>query len=472
MLLSTKHANQTTITVSNFTGGLNSTTIPEMIGDNQLSEAVNMEVDTSTGTLRTCSGTKLSYAPDIPIYAAMWDKINEEMLFVSENRAVYLVNFTRRIHEKIGQLNGFLYPLYTEWEDGILIAAGAKLQYYNGKKLITLNDSPAVCDAVYIRAGRVFINHDNEIRYSAVGDETDWKEDDNVDSASKFVEAGYKDGGKVIGLVNLSSDIIIIKDNNRIYRLSGEYPAWSIREISREVDCSGRLSFCGIANGVFIVGENKLQLISTTQEYGDMKAANVANNVINLFAHLPKNPRCKYVPTLNQVWILSKIGSVIVYDLTYSCFFERRFTSNVIDVISVNDTVYVIKENGIYVLDSNVFSDEAEPLEWRFMAKRIVSYYEYLLKRVQVSYISLLEEDNPAEVTVGAVTLKLKPMPASPLIYENNDLIYNNDSLLYPIVSQFGNTRCVYRNRYLDIKGKGSGSGIIFNKIMFDIVEV
>lgn len=471
MLLSTKHARQQTMTIYDFTGGLNSTAIPEMIRENQLSEAVNMEIDTSTGTLRTSCGTVAVYKPELEIEAAMYDKINDEILIMDNEKNLYVVNFIRRNHVKVGRVNGTDYPLYTEWENGILIASGEKLQYYNGKGLVTLEGSPNT-KGTYVRAGRVLTNYENTIRYSAVGDEENWEEDNNVDSASKFIEAGYKDGGNIIGLVNLSTDIIIIKDNGRVYRLSGEYPAWSIREISREVDCAGRLSFCGIANGVFIVGKNKMQLISTSQEYGDMKVANVANNVINLFAHLPENPRCKYVTYLNQVWVLGKIGSVIVYDLNFNCFFERRFNSNVIDVLSVGDTVYIVKANGIFKLDETVFYDDGEPLEWRFAARKMVSYYEYLLKRVQVSYIPLIEDELPAEVRVGKVVLELRPMPESPLIYDNQTIIYNNDSLLYPMVSLFENTRCIYRNRELDIKGNGAGSGVIFNKIIFDIVEV
>lgn len=49
MRLATKHANQQTVTLYDFTGGLNTSTTEETIADNQLAVAVNVEVDSVTG---------------------------------------------------------------------------------------------------------------------------------------------------------------------------------------------------------------------------------------------------------------------------------------------------------------------------------------------------------------------------------------------------------------------------------------
>ena len=52
MRLSAKHE-QRTVTYGNFTGGLNNTSVPEQIAENQLAECVNMEFNRATGALET-----------------------------------------------------------------------------------------------------------------------------------------------------------------------------------------------------------------------------------------------------------------------------------------------------------------------------------------------------------------------------------------------------------------------------------
>lgn len=475
MGLSAKHIRQQTVARYDFTGGLNLTTVAEMIGDNQMAEAVNVEIDRATGSLKTACGAVCIYKSPVPIRALLYDSINSRYLIVS-GEDVYRSNLASSVH--VGKLTGKRFPVYTAWEDGILIASGGKLQYWNGKRLLTIKDSPENCNGVYIRAGCVFVYHGNEIRHSAVGDEENWTEDNNVDSASKFVEAGYKDGGEIIGLANLSSDVLIIKSNGRVYRLSGEYPNWSIREISRNVDCLNSTSYCAVANSVLILGANKLQAINTSQEYGDMKAVNVAQNVTNLFYRMtPANARLVFVAPLNQVWMLGGARErIVVYDLTFNAFTERQFNSEIVDVVSVNDAVFVVRKDKVTQLEESVFSDEVfckseAPLSWRFMGKRMTSYYEYLLKRMRATYIPL-DCAGEAKVSVGDIFLKPRPAPPSPLVLDNHELVYGNERLIFPIENYFEDTRCVYRNHYLDVSGSGDGSPVILLKIEFDVAEV
>ena len=238
------------------------------IAENQLSFAVNVEVDHATGRLKTVAGTTdVWHFPKI--FAAAYDEINDKLLLIDEDKKVYAADFeTKIISDELGTLSGDLYPITTSWEDGLLIASGGKVQYFNGENFMTIEESPNAT-GVYIRAGRVLVTDENNVRYSGVGDETNWTEDTGDDSSSKFVEAGYKDGGKLIGMTNLSSDVLLIKDNRRLYRLSGEYPDWSISEVSRNVEVSGRLSFCSVADSIFILGRNEIQSIQTTSSYGD-----------------------------------------------------------------------------------------------------------------------------------------------------------------------------------------------------------
>ena len=249
-VLSTKHARQQQVSIADFSGGLNTSSSMAGIQPNQLSEVLNMELDSVTNRLKTVAGTvDVMAVSGVTLWAAAWDEINKKMILVDTAKRVYATNLTGGIGSSLGTLTGSLYPVTANWENGLLIASGGKLQYYNGTALVTLTNSPN-SNSVYTRASRVVVTTGNEVHYSAVGDETDWTEDSNSDASSVWVEAGYKDGGQFIGMVNLSSDILILKNNRRVYRLSGEYPDWAIAEVSRNVECVGRRSFASIAGNV------------------------------------------------------------------------------------------------------------------------------------------------------------------------------------------------------------------------------
>ena len=496
MKLGVKHQNQQTIVRADFSGGLNTSANVDGIAENQLSVAVNVEVDHATGRLKTVAGTT-----DIlflnNIFAALYDAINGILLLVTADKTVHATDLN--IITTLGRLSGNLYPISASWEDGLLIASGDKLQYFNGTNLLTL-DSPNAT-SVYVRAGRVLVTDENNVRYSGVGDETNWTEDTNDDSSSKFVEAGYKDGGKLIGMVNLSQDILLIKNNHRLYRLSGEFPNWAISEISRNVEVSGRISYCAVADSVFILGRNEVQNIQTTADYGDMKPQNVATLITSEIQKLPANTKLRYVPPLSQIWVINS-REVLMFDLVTNSWYKREFNSPVIDVISVGNEVMIIKPDRVSILNANTFYDSDLPLRWKWQGQRLVSQHDYLLKRTQVSIIPLSSLLYSGQIRVGAVIIGL-PIPERNLeLYKNLSRIYKNhtkicsegrrrfiyakgDYILENLDPIYGNPKPifskptfikenhnVFRSRFLDVRGNGSMGGIIFNTVILDLVEV
>lgn len=494
-----KHGeNQQTISRVDFSGGLNTSANVDGISENQLSVAVNVEVDHATGRLKTVAGTIDILLFNSKIYAALYDGINQKLLLVTEDKKVYATDFETVM--ELGDLNGSLYPIATSWECGLLIASGSKLQYYNGTTLDTITGSPNA-SSVYVRAGRVLVTDSNNVRYSATGDEKDWVEDTNYDASAKFVEAGYKDGGNLIGMINLSQDVLLIKDNKRLYRLSGEYPNWQISEVSRNIEVNGRLSYCSIADAVFMLGKSEVQSIQTTDTYGDMKPQNIAILVTNEIQKLSIETKLRYVPPLNQIWAING-RYIMVFDLVTQSWYKREFNSTVIDVICIGTDVLIIKEDRVSKLDESTFYDEGKPLRWQWQAQRLVSQHEYLLKRTQVSVTPLSTILYTGQVRVGAVIIGL-PIPTRILsIYYNRSRIYKNrtkicsvgrrrfvyakgemiyDNLTpicwnkqkvfsHPTVIK--ESRNVFRSRFIDIGGSGSMGGIIFNSITLTISEV
>ena len=193
---STKHQNQQPVMLADFSGGLNTSASDEMIAPNQMSFLCNMEID-NAGKLRTVRGTNdildVSQFITSDIKAAAWDDINKVLLlFCKDGNSYAMMDDLQFIH--IGELNGDEEVITANWEDGVLVASGGYLQYikYVGAsdpeedqtavvyKMNTIIQSPPDSRGVYVRSGRVFVfDGDDNLLYSAVGDETNWTQDSN-----------------------------------------------------------------------------------------------------------------------------------------------------------------------------------------------------------------------------------------------------------------------------------------------------
>lgn len=503
MILSSKHAQRQQPTArADFTGGLNTAASVEDIAENQLAEVVNMEIDAATGRLRTVAGT-IDILETENIFAAIYDSINSLILIVKNDKQIFLADFQGNIqNSSIGNLSGNLYPKYCAFENGVLVASGGALQYFNGTELLTLN-SPAA-ENVFVREGRVIIVSETNLYYSGVGDENFWLEDNNVESAAKFIEVGYKDGAKIICTVPLAQDIFILKNNKHAYRLGGVYPEWQINKSAENVECSGRLAYCAVADEVFVVGANEVSLIQNAF-YGNFKPEDIAAQIKSEIHRLPKNPLVRFVNSLWQVWIIGKGGAVLIYDVRLKAWFKRQFNAAVIDVFTVADEVYIVKADRISKLDNGTFKDNGEYLSWKFTAQRLVSHYDYLLKRTKITVTPLNHEYYCGKISVGKVVVPL-PIPKRPVetfendspIFDNatringkgrvrgvmlpqipNDDIFKNKKLSFEERQKiFANNKFeivsknVFRSHYLNVKGEGTGGRFILNQIVMDIAEV
>ena len=183
-----KHGEQQpVISKSDFTGGLNTASQIDDIAENQLADVLNMEIDIATGKLQYFDGTKLKTLDSSPFVI------------------------------------------------------------YDGKNNQVTMENP-IAENVFVRQGRVCFTSGSKIYYSAIGDENFYFDDTNRKDTAKWIEVGYKDGAKIKAVVSLSNDVLIIKDNKKVYRLAGENPQWQLAEVASEVNCSGRLSVCKVGD--------------------------------------------------------------------------------------------------------------------------------------------------------------------------------------------------------------------------------
>lgn len=518
---STKHQNQKPKMLADFSGGLNTAVSDEMIAENQMSFLVNLEVD-SGGKLRTVRGTEeiLDVRQFITsdIKAAAWDDINKVLLLFCQDGNTYAM-YDDATFEHIGVLNGDEEVSTVNWEDGVLVASGGYLQYakYVGAsdpeedqtpvvyRLSEIVQSPPDSRGVYVRSGRVFVyDGDDNLLYSAVGDEENWTQDSNDPSAAIFTQIGYKSGGRIIGLINLQSYVLIIKDNGKVFRLENEFPDWAIKEVTSNGLCKGQAAFTSVGNAVFILGERTLQQINPTDDAGNMPINYVGKQVENQIASLPATTKLRFNADLNQLWFVTGSQWVLVFDCNTQTFFQRYFNSDVVDIVGN----FVIRRNKIteLVMMDDDMTDDKEPLEYRAQFKTEMSYNDILVKKVDLSIIPLVDfyenaaarvevgkivvpfpdrsktYDDTRQRTVGVTNEALEP-PYSELdgewdedarqwTYNDSADVFLNEERDRHGMSLHYKKRQVYRDHMMEIKLSGSGFPFVLNFISFDMVEV
>ena len=551
MNLSSKHQ-QNIVTYGDFTGGLNTTTVPDMIADNQMAECVNMEFNRTTGALQTCCGTALVFkAPaNITIDRLFYDAINNVFLFTDKNtKFIYkscLVDVdggSRCDREKVGMLTGDKTPTAVMWDKGLIIASGGRLQYWNGTTLTiititfeneqnvykwekigatlpsgkiandfsfntqytkdqsyvrykdnfylckethtSISDSPTTCNGVFVKNGRIYVWYDYRLQCSCVGDMQGWYDVSGDDSTSKWIDIGYKEGEKeqayIAGACALSSDIVIIKNDGKIYRLSGNYPDWNLKEIARNITCLNPQCFTAVQDGVFIVGREGMFLLQTTIDYGDVRPVNIASGILSLMSTLSfETSWVKFLPALNQIWIAGYDNRFICYDLSFKAFFQRQFTSVVNDICAYKSYFMLAKQDKIVELFAGVYQDDKystneSNMEWHIVAKSHLSFYDFLLKRIRVSYVPMTDDFEKAYFVTAdkKINVSLKEnTDESSNLYTDDTFIENDIRSIFPMNMQVATKWLVYRNKMLGVELRGEGSAVQINRIDMAVAEV
>lgn len=510
MQISSEHRREAWEVLSDFSGGLNTSYSQEQIAENELAVCLNMDVDTATGKLKVVDGNVvvLKPEPSLNLYTMFYDRINSCYIGTAKSGEVYTLKGTDI--NLIGTLTGSLSPVYSLWEDGVLIASGGKLQYYNGSNLATLDNSPSQTVFVTTRQGRVVaVDHskgnESNIYFSAVGDETSWANDSNDSSSGQWVEIGYKDGGKIVALIPMAQDLLVVKSNRHAFRLVNNFPDWQVLEVSRNIDCVGRTAFFSNGDTAYILGRTELHVLQESAFYGDIKTVNAGVKISDRLVDAAgmDDPKIIYVPSYNQLWIPRSERYMLIYDLTVNAWYERRFNGEAVsDVVDVNGTIYLIRPSTICQVKSRHGYDNGEKMRWRFVAKRFVSNNNYLVKRAEVNIMPFFDNLEEGNFKIGAVMIAL-PHPYISLrlwhnysrlyhnrhkiygtqyrynlyntgeeIYENYEPIYHNYHKLYNPSAIHDGLRCIYRNKTVTISGSGAAGVFTLNSISALIAEV
>ena len=320
---------------------------------------------------------------------------------------------------------------------------------------------------------------------SCVGDMRGWYDVSGDDSTSKWVDIGYKEGDReqayIAGACALSSDIVIIKNDGKVYRLTGDYPDWTLKEIARNITCLNPQCFTAVQDGVFIVGREGMFFLQTTVDYGDVRPVNIANGILSLLSTLSvETSWVKFLPALNQIWIAGYENRFICYDLSFKAFFQRKFYSAVNDVCPYKDYFMLTRAHKVVELFAGIYLDEKysedeSKMEWAMTAKSHTSFYDFLLKRIRITYAPLLDEFDRAQMITAENKIKIDLKEANEKasrIYADDTPIMEDTRNLFPMNTQFATKWLVYRKNMFGVGLEGEGSAVLINRIDIAVAEV
>ena len=188
----------------------------------------------------------------------------------------------------------------------------------------------------------------------------------------------------------------------------------------------------------------------------------------------------EFIPSLNQIWITSRGNSVIVFDLTFKAFTQREFKNRVVDIVSNYCSVLLVRKDKITRLMQGLFTDElfstdANPVNWKLTAKTDTDFYNYLLKRVRIVYVQFDDTLGKADVIMAKGKIEIPIPPSTHKARELSEMatyIISDEKYPFPSETQFNTKWMVYRNRSFDMKMSGTNAPIMINRVDSDLVEV
>lgn len=371
-----------------------------LLAENEARIIENYEFDINGDMLKTRGGLSAPiYTFATNIKGVFFDyEMNVYLVFLINNSVYKYVEGQSPL--LLGTLTGSNKPVCCKFGGKVLIASGGDLQYYDYTNLITISASP-LCDITFERFGRVAIakaGTDN-IYYSAVGDETDWIDDPNVDSSSKVIEIGYKDGGDIAGIAVLATDIIVFKSNGKIYQLAGEFPDWSVYQIATDSDFVYRHGVATLGNEIVFMSRQGLKTVSTSTDYGNFNVKDFGFKVNGELKKYVYHPIIWNIKRKKQLLIRPNEDTrILAYHYLMGAFTLLKFPQIVVDIVDTPTGVVLAMGASLYKWSFDYATDNGTPIVQYIKSKRVESPERLILKKLLFSITS---------DTAGTSTLKV-----------------------------------------------------------------
>lgn len=345
-------------------GGLNLSASEFYLKENEYAACKNTCYERNGGRLRTLEPLDLVYTAAASV-TSIFNSLAYGLFYVCGQS---LYKFTNGVAAYLGELNGTETPTFADYGEEtdrkVYIASGSVVQYYDGNGLYTQTPQPVDANNpsgdkwnsasdVLVREGRLLLARSGKdrLKFSGVGDPTDWQTEDNgedvyTDADAVWVDIGYKQGGDIIRIVPVASDLIIFRTDGSLYRLSGTYPDWLAPQIGSNVSPINRDSVVAIGDDAMFVDKDRgLRKVSYLKDaYNDLSIAEKEGTKINpyLAAHVTSDCRMWTLPDRGEVWIRPNSGNtVFTYNSRYDGWNIVDLGTEVTAACEVDGVVYL-----------------------------------------------------------------------------------------------------------------------------------
>jgi hypothetical protein len=387
------------------TGGVNVAVPGQFISDTEMQRCINFEYSINGNKLVPRGGlsTAITSFPS-SIKGLYYDfEMNAIFVFLANND-MYSTNLNTNSY--IGVLAGVEKPVCTKFGGKVLISSGHKLQSYAYDAVLNTIDSPH-CDIVWERFGRVGIAKagDDYLHYSGTGDETMWTADDDDDSASKMLEVGYKDGGDLVSVLPLATDLIVLKSNGKVYQVTNEFPDWAVYEVGRNTDITYRFSALNLGSDVLFVGRRGLMSIAAIREYGNVDINRSVGEKFNeLITPDLYHPTLWHLRRKRQLLIRPNDGNTIIaFHYTQGAATVLQFPAMITDIIETPTATIVASGSSLYYWDETNATDYGDTdINATITFKKAINDNYSLIRRIN----SVVEAD-----TAGSYSLTINALP-------------------------------------------------------------
>jgi len=292
----------------------------------------------------------------------------------------------------------------------------------------------------------------------------------HIDSDATKIEIGYKDDGFINAIVELSSDVIIFKSNDKIFRMAGNYPDQSVYNVSDNAHCQNQYCVVQSGNNAYFYGRNGFKDLGTVVEYGSIKASNIGAKMDKV-ASSNSSARLWHLPSLGQIWIKAdNSGKVYVYNSNYGSYSVRKFNSAINDVAVFQNVIYIAKGKKIYALNPYGDTEDDSNVISTYKSKRFVNKNKKVIKRIMVELYCL--KDGVCSIEIGKYSETFSIVSNSPIIYQNTEEIYNNTACIWNEGLNVIDRRTNFTERDFDITVKITKGLAKIRSITLEVAEL
>lgn len=388
--LGSKYKEPKNIVFSDFrSGGLNLSASDNMLENNEYSACKNIIYERNGGRLRSLEPFELVTTAAAGITSVFYSL--SYGLFFCCGTSLYRRYNTENVF--IGTLNGTESPVFCDFgeEDDrkLYIATGSVIQYYDGNSLLTQTPMPIDANTpsgdkwnsasdVLVRDGRLMCvrSGKDRMKFSGIGDPDNWQTEDtgtgddidvHTDADAIWLDVGYKQGGDIVRVVPVASDLIIFRSDGSMYRLSGTYPDWLLPNVGNNVNPVNRDSIASVGlDAMFIDRDRGLRRVSAVEySYNDLAVTEKEGVKVNawLAQHVDAaGCRMWSLPDRGEIWIRPNTGnSVLTWNNRYEGWNMLNLDTPVTAACEGADYVYVALGANLYRLSDSTSTPAIQP---------------------------------------------------------------------------------------------------------------